>query len=480
MRNIFKNTLWLLPAATLLFTSCDDFLDKLPENKVDQEKVDYTDISSMYMPVSGVYGILRQDGTHWMVHALHMQRDPDVWSGRTDDQAVLIDFNKYHYDKSFWGLNETFRVYYNIIMKANSALEALDQYATNITDSNDYANYKNYSAEVRFLRAFAYYRLIDGFGKAPLLTSNTQIDIPLKKKGSVENYILGELAYCSSNLPAVNPASNTHAGAVTKYTAQHLKAKVHLNRGEYDQVKSYTDSIINSNQFELYSDFYNLFKIPGKLSKESLFEIQTTDFGTGSGDVITTNCWFVYQNCGNMGGWGFGAINDDAIAFANGRGEKIRALTTFLVPGSTTPDGDQINQTSTHNSYLGKMYTPKNQLTPGRTEAGVNNNVRIFRYADVLLMNAEAKVRLGENGDAPLNLVRQRADLPLVTNATVDQILDERRMEFMSEWGEYYSDIVRTQRWSLLPSTFTQDATYYPIPQGQIDLNPKFGEPAID
>lgn len=469
-----------MPTATLLFTGCEDFLDKLPENKVDKEKVDYTNTANMYMPVSGVYGILRQDGTHWMVHALHMQRDPDVWSGRTDDQAALLDFNKYQYDKSFWGLNEVFRVYYNVIMKANSALEALDLYAAHITSEADYNKYKNYTAEVRYIRSFAYFRLLDEFGQAPILLSNTQIDIPLKKKGSVERYILDELAYCSSNLPAIRPNEQVHIGAVTKYSAQHLKAKVHLNRKEYQEVKLYTDSIINSGKFELYTDYYNLFKIPGKVCNESLFEIQTTDFGNGSGDVITTNCWFVYQNCGNMGGWGFGAVNDEAIAFANARGEKVRAQTTFLTPGSTTKDGDAINMTSTHNSYLGKMYTPKNQLTPGRTEAGMNNNVRIFRYADVLLMNAEAKVRLGENGDAPLNLVRTRAELDPVTNATVDQILDERRMEFMSEWGEYYSDIVRTERWNLLPSTFKQSATYYPIPKGQIDLNPKFGQPAVD
>ena len=58
-----------------------------------------------------------------------------------------------------------------------------------------------------------------------------------------------------------------------------------------------------------------------------------------------------------------------------------------------------------------------------------------MRYADVLLMNAEAKVRLNKNGDAPFNLVRSRAHLGELTNVTVDQILDERRMELCCEWG---------------------------------------------
>ena len=95
----------------------------------------------------------------------------------------------------------------------------------------------------------------------------------------------------------------------------------------------------------------------------------------------------------------------------------------------------------------------------------MNNNIRVFRYADVLLMNAEAKVRLGQNGDSPLNLVRQRAKLSSLTNATVDQILDERRAEFAMEWGDRFFDLLRTGK---LPA----GAEYYPIPQNQIDLNP--------
>ena len=78
------------------------------------------------------------------------------------------------------------------------------------------------------------------------------------------------------------------------------------------------------------------------------------------------------------------------------RGETVRATTSFLLAGSTTPDGDvikpQINSAKT-DCWNGKAYTPTNQLTPGRTKYGTNNNVRIFRYADVLLMNAEAKIK---------------------------------------------------------------------------------------
>ena len=88
-------------------------------------------------------------------------------------------------------------------------------------------------------------------------------------------------------------------------------------------------------------------------------------------------------------------------------------------------------------------------------------------------MNAEAKVRKGQNGDAPLNLVRERAGLAPIKNATVDQILEERQVELALEWGSRFYDLVRTDKAAQeLPGFVNGESEYYPIPQDQIDLNP--------
>ena len=71
-------------------TSCD-YLDKEPENKVPEENVDFTQIENMYQAVSGVYAKVRTGGMHWVIWPLSVVRDDDVWSGRIDDQATLID-----------------------------------------------------------------------------------------------------------------------------------------------------------------------------------------------------------------------------------------------------------------------------------------------------------------------------------------------------------------------------------------------------
>lgn len=463
--------------ATVTLTSCSDFLDKEPENSVPEENVDFTNLDNLYQPVSGVYARIRTGGMHWVIWPLTVVRDDDMWSGRVDDQQMLVSFGDYKYDNTFWGLNEMWNQYYGIIKTANAAMQSLDSYAENMTTEAQKASYRAYMGEVRYLRAYAYYRLVQGFGDVTILRDNRQTDMTRSTVDAVNNYMLEDLQYAMDNCQRLRPNEMEHKGAVTAYSAQHLAAKIHLNMGNYQKVRELTDNIINSGKFALYPDFYQLFKIPGKLSDESLFECQTTDFGLGSGDMVDADNWFVFQgpaNQGNISGWGFIGYYKEFRDWATMRGETIRYTTSFLEKGTTTPSGDFIkgssNPTQT-DCWNGKAYTPKNQLTEGRTKYGTNNNIRIFRYADVLLMNAEAKVRLGDNGDTPFNLIRTRANMPTITNVTIEQIMDERRMEFCGEWGERYNDLVRTGKAASVLGNkgWTKEKTYYPLPFEQLN-----------
>lgn len=474
----------VLALASLLFgaTSCSDYIDIDPENSVPEEKVDYTNLDNMYMPVSGVYAKVRTGAMHWVIWPLSIVRDGDVWSGKPDDQAPLVDMGNYNYDQGFWGLNEMWNQYYGIIKVANSALESLDEYAVYATTDAQKATNRSYQGEVKFLRAYAYYRLVQAFGPVTILRSNTQTNLTRSTIEAVNKYMLEDLEYAYNNCPEVRPNEMAHIGAVSAYSAKALAAKVYLNMGQYDQVEKLTDDIINSRKFKLYEDFYQLFKIPGKLCNESLFECQCTDFGQGSGEMVDADQWFNFQSPSlqgpsiSVGGWGFIGYSDEFKAWAESRNEDVRATTTFLVGGTTTPSGDfikpQQNSIRT-NCWNGKAYTPTNQMTEGRTKYGSNNNIRVLRYADVLLMNAEAKVKLGKNGDEPFNEVRRRAHMPELTNVTFDQILDERRMELCCEWGERYNDLIRTGKAAevLGPKGWTVEKTYYPLPLDQITDN---------
>lgn len=481
MKNIFNKQLLIAIPLAFTLSGCSDFLDKLPENSVEAESVDYSNTSEMYMPVSGIYGKTRQALAGWSGWGCIIVRGDDVSKGGSPTDQVEFNYaSNFEYDKlkTFWALNGTWNGYYNIITLANSALESLDKYAEHLTTESDKTLNTKYKAEVRFFRALAYHQLVNLWGDVPLLLDNQELNIKKNRKEDVVKYIITDLDFCIQNLPAIRPNESEHPGAVTMYTAKMLKAKLKMYNNEWDEVLTLTNDIIDSNKFELYPDFYQLFKIPGKLCNESLLEYQFTDFGTGSGDIVESDQWFAFQGPRGeapISGWAFIEPTKKVRDLFARRGETVRKETTFLMAGEATRDGDRLPVAIPGEpvAYNGKAYTPKSQMTPGRTNYGANNNIRVFRYADVLLMNAEAKVRKGQSGDGSLNLVRERAGLDPIKNATVDQILEERQVELALEWGERFYDLVRTDKAAQeLPGFVKGTNEYYPIPLDQIDLNP--------
>ena len=498
---IFKKTIAYMAAATLLLSgaSCSDFLDKAPEAKAPEESIDYTNLSNMYQPVSGVYGALRTGGMHWVGLPLYIVRDDDVWSGRHDDQADLINIGEsFVYMNSFWGFNEMWNQNYKIVRVANAALDDLANFRANCTSNDDLQKNSEYEGEVRFLRALAYYRLTQLFGDVTILRSNTQTDLTRSVRDVVYEYMLTEdLLPAIELLPEVHPRNAEHMGAATSYTAATLAAKVYLQMNDFPNVKKQTEYVISSGLFDLYPDFYNLFKTAGMLCEESLFECQITDFDAGSGEEIRPGEWYVFQgpaNTGVVSGWGFIGYRDEFVDWAEKRGETVRATTTFLKGGETTPSGDAINlntnMTAT-NCWNGKAYLPSSETPAGRGY-GSGNNIRILRYADVLLMYAEACVETGQdlgNALTQINKIRKRAQMPPFqqSDLTKDNILDERRMELAGEWGERYMDLVRTGKAAtvlnegvdptpgdrnIVVNGWTEDKTYYPIPPTQIENAP--------
>lgn len=481
IKNIFAASAVVVAMGAL--TACD-YLDIEPENSVPVQNVDFTDIENMYQPVSGCYGAIRGCNMHWIINLLTNMRDGDIWSGRVDDQGDLVTMDKYVYNPSWWGVNEMWSQYYNMIRHCNSALQSLDSYAEHITNDNDMKTYRSYCGEVRIIRALAYYRLTQMFGDVTIMDVNTQSALRRSTRQVVYEYILRDLEYAMANTPKVRPNEMAHVGAFSGYSAQAFAAKIYLQMENWQKVAELTGDMITSGKFELYSDYYQLFKLPGRLCNESLMESQVTDFGLGSGDYVGVDQFF--NCCGpsisnpdtetkSAGGWTFQGYWPEFVTWVEGRGETVRDVTSLLRGGTTTPSGDAVampgNSLNT-NVWNGKYYLPLEQFTTGRTDYGVGNNVRIMRYADVLLMNAEANVRLGKSGDDPFNEVRRRAKMPELSGVTLAQILDERRMEFCGEWGERYSDLLRTgEAAKVLGSRgWTPALAYFPLPTGQTDV----------
>ncbi|HRV55376.1 MAG TPA: RagB/SusD family nutrient uptake outer membrane protein, partial [Mangrovimonas sp.] len=128
----------------------------------------------------------------------------------------------------------------------------------------------------------------------------------------------------------------------------------------------------------------------------------------------------------------------------------------------------------------GKHYLPSNQLTAGRTEYGSNKNMIVIRYAEVLLMYAEALTRgassSGMSADQAVNLVRARANMPNISGVTTAQVMNEKFAELAMEWGIRYYDIIRTGQYGELSydgHNFSESKTYLPYPQAQVDAIPE-------
>ena len=454
MKKLYKMYLILPLMLASVMAGCS-FLDIDTENMIATSEVDYSKTSEMYQPVIGAYATLRWPGMHWINNILWCGRDDDMTSGRDNDQQDALRFGYrggYQCPNSFWGLNNAWITMYQVIRTCNSTLEALDNYAAYLTEGTaDYDDYKSYRGEVITIQAWAYYMMATSFGDCVLLTDNNQTRFVRSTREHVCEYALTQLENVIPDMKRMRPNQMTHQGAFSAFSAEALAARFALLLGKYDKVEQLTDDIILNGGFQLYPDYYNLFKIPGKLCDESLMEVQVTDFGLATGDYIGIDQWYVCMGAtlsGNVGGnpvsisgWNFLQYNRYFVDWCKARGETIRLETSVLESGTNTREGFLIEGSSYFN---GKAYLPYNQMTEGNTDWGRNNNVRLLRYAEVLLMNAEAKVRNGKSGDDAFNQVRTRASMPTKTGATIDDILDERRMELCSEWGLRYIDLVRT------------------------------------
>lgn len=514
MKNILKINVVLVLLLSLFASGCNDFLGKDPENVVPKDAVDYADKNLMFAPVSAVYSRFGDLMTSWSVYSLFVIKDDHLEKGlgSESNQGELLEFKRFEHQNAptFWMVEATWAYLTEIIMVSNSALEALDKFAANLTDEADLKLNLQYKAEVRFLRAYTYFFMSRLWGDIPVFSNNLEYaKIYRTPHEEVCRYLINELSEAVADLPELTPAQMPHKGSATRYSALALQAKVASDINDMETVFSATEKIITDDKFSLYDDFYQLFKRNALLSCENLFELQFTDFGDPSGvndkvggyaQNVQGPSDFLDENGVSMaGGWEMLPPSESLEAKMIARGETIRYTTTILYSGSgqavpdgyynygseeypdlwpymLTPSGDKIISWYDIPMFNGKVYVPSDQLIEGKRYWGCFNNVRMIRYADILLLNAEARVKKGLSGDTPFNLVRTRAGFATLSGVTLQQIYDEREMELALEWGERYYDLVRTGRAASILNGYSDAVKYYPLPRSQTDLNPNLAK----
>lgn len=490
MTNKVKQTVLF---AVLLLTlgsmaGCKKFLDRKPLSA----SLEDLNQGGLEGQVFGLYGaFLDRGGSYhgfssipWF--ALNSFRGDDAMKGSSDadgaDWGVVYD--EFKYEKSHWSASIYWDQNYNLINKVNTVLQTAD--SLQLADPASKINI----AEAKFFRALTYFQLVRVFGEVPLLTARIYNPNDAKKPkatvAAIYALIDQDLNEGVALLPENwnNSAGNSRfPGRLTKYAAMALLAKAKLYRQDWAGSLALTKQIINSGNYALNPSFSTNFKVAGENGKESLFEIQASLGANGVPD--NGHEYGVEQGVRGAGewdlGWGWNTPTQNLVSsFEAGDARKDA---TILFSGQDDGYGKTVPSFPTvPRLYWNKKVYPEPamQTYTGRRQNSWLNHV-LIRYADVLLMAAEAANEVGGAGNQAdavkwLNQIRNRAGLANVTFTTQAQfraaVKQERKVELAME-GERFFDLVR---WNdaeavLGAAGYKPCNKYYPIPQSAIDFS---------
>ncbi|MBR2629673.1 MAG: RagB/SusD family nutrient uptake outer membrane protein [Alistipes sp.] len=456
----------------------------------------------------------------------------------TTDEAMIPIRGGDWYDGGLWEnmyqhkwspndlpLYNTWKYLYKVVVLANKSLYIIDKYSHHLTEEQR----ATYEVEVRAVRALFYYYIMDMYGRVPIITSyeQPQDEVVQSERSEVFRFIVDELQEVAELLP--NERSNkmgNYYGRVTRPVAHFLLAKLALNAEIYCD-DNWTDGVpqngkeifftvdgerLNAWQtcikycdklaevgYVLESDYSYNFAVHNENSNENIFTIPLDK------NLYAAQFWYLfrsrhYNHGGALGGSsenGTSANISTVLAYGYGTDEEDARFEKNFYAGVVEVDGKpvmmdngepleyfplelKLNLTGspyvkTAGARMAKYEVDRTSHSDGRQP---DNDIVLFRYADAMLMKAEAKVRNGEDGSAELNEVRNRVGMPY-REATLENILEERLLELVWE-GWRRQDMVRfgiyhtsyDQR-TQLPDEENGYTTVFPIPQKSIDLSPR-------
>lgn len=457
-------------------TSCSDILDTKPLGvAIDGD----LNTGGFEAAIFGLYGQLRTTNvSSWTRYWFQSIRSDDAAKGSSTQDAAGIgtDFNDFAYSIASGISTGNWNDRYLIINACNDVIADIGDLDEVDIDAGTLVNL----AEARMVRAFLYFELRRDYGEVPIVaervTDVTDGNNPKSSVADVDAFIIEDLEFASDNLPLDWQA--IFVGRATKGFADTLLAKLYLYQENYAASLAKSEEIINSGIYSLHPSYRTFFNLAGNNSVESIFEIQK--LVTESGQQFSNN-YYESQGVRATGvwnlGWGFNVPTQNLVDAYEV--DDPRKDLTVLVSGEDDGFGGGVLPGF---PPLDQLYWNKKAHTEAADRANFDvranhwENIKILRYADVLLMAAEAAFQEGNTALASnyVNQVRERARdgaavLPDVT-ATLANIKHERRIEFAME-GERFYDVVR---WGDGPAIlgglgFLPKHKWYPIPQTAID-----------
>ena len=376
-------------------------------------------------------------------------------------------------------LRNVLRWNYTGITRANYILEN--------KDNIDFVGKDHIIAEAKFLRAYYYFELVKYFGDVPLIIDKRigieeALQIPRSPKAEVYAQIEKDFSEAAQVL---NPMAS-QKGRATKGAALAFLGKVYLYQNKFSEASSTFDEVINSGIYSLIPNYNDLFSVANENNSETIFDVQYTGLEGGSyGCLICLegNAAVGFQGIRQYNGPVYGdgnsynlptqALNDAFSSIDPRRGATILDIEAFI---AAQPDASSITYAQGaggHTGYYNNKYI-KRQGEIGLPDNDLTSpvNYRVMRYADVLLMAAEAHYQTGNSSKAQqlVNQVRVRAGVPGLAVNSINVIYKERRFELSGE-GLRFFDLVRTgQAADFIQGFIPGKHEVFPIPQVEIDL----------
>lgn len=475
----------------VFFTSaCEDQLNQSPISQFGSNGF-YENTEDFDKAVTGVYSLLRNyPARHFNLAEVRSDNINAPGTAGVRDYNAINNYSRTlaTTDMISTAWNDNF----NGIMRANTVLEQLN---ANAVPDEDLRN--RYEAETRFLRALYYFDLVRWFGKVPLISESVSpteaLEISRTPVADVYDLIIQDLSFAIDNLPEAYHAEDT--GRVTSHAARGILARVYLTRSgprlhpdgpalgtdEYDEALQLLNEIITSNQFDMLDSYPDIFAYDNENSSEIVFDVQFETGGQGIGGSYVVE--YYSEDYARAVGIPFaGGTPPDAPKTPS------ENLLQSYETGDIRPDFSvQDGYTNQNGDFSPEQFIKKfldlNNLGIDRFDFGLN--FPVLRYTDVLMMKAECLLKTnGSQAEVDLivNDVRERAGLGTVSNVTYEELMEERRREFIGE-GLRWHDLVRSglvldviNNWiesvgsNRIANNITEDDILYPVPFDQMDV----------
>ena len=466
------------------FSSCSDFLEQNPQTDLSENDF-YKTADDILSAVNGAYSSLQEGdiyGNWYVFGEIPSDNTRNQLSGSVTTQN---EFDQFYIDTQNSMIANFWKAAYKVINRTNTILGRIDGIEINTELAN------RYKLECKFIRALMYFNLVRVYGDVPLVLKEISIsesyDILREPKENVYNQIIADLKE-AQDLPV--SYSTAEDGRATQGAAKALLANVYMTLHKYAEAETILAEIINSGRYSLLENtpgslnidgYKNVFSPVNHNSKEGIFEIQFLKGGYGEGSNYANN--FAPENLGTnvvaVGGTGGNNIPEMDIYNAYEEGDLRRDFSMSL--------GYYDNRKN--NEWVESRYVCKFMDVPYQNN-DASNNYPVIRYADVILMYAEALNQNGKTAEACkyLNMTRRRGfgyqttetspvDLQTTDKAQFALMVEqERRVELAFENHRWF-DLIRTGRAVevMRSKGFSLNETNLicPIPQKQIDVNPK-------